>query len=127
MTRYLSTLEVIYLHSVVIEETGGSSGIRDFGSLEASIALPKSTFDGQELYPTIISKAAALAHSLVGNHPFVDGNKRIGHAAMEAFLRLNHMQLKPANSDEQTFLDLASGLISRKQLEALMAPRIQPS
>ena len=83
--RYLSLLEILELHEAVISETGGARGIRDMGALESALNQPRLTFDQSNLYPGIISKAAALCYSLIMNHPFVDGNKRVGHAAMETF------------------------------------------
>ena len=83
--RYLTLGEVVDLHRRLLHATGGASGIRDFGALESAIAQPKATFGGVDLYPTLVEKAAALAFSLVQGHPFVDGNKRVGHAAMEIF------------------------------------------
>lgn len=91
--RYLSLGEVVDLHRRVLQTTGGASGIRDFGLLESVIAHPKASLGGVELYPTLIEKAAALAFSLVQGHPFVDGNKRAGHAAMETFLVLNDTEI----------------------------------
>ena len=84
------------------------------------------TFDDRDLYPTLVTKAAALAYSLVMNHPFVDGNKRIGHAAMEVFLVLNDVEVA-ANVDEQesVFLKLADGQISREQLTDWLAARLR--
>ena len=83
--RYLSLQEVISLHSLLIAQSGGSSGLRDRGALESAVAQPEASFGGEQLYPDLASKAAALGHSLIQNHPFVDGNKRVGHAAMEVF------------------------------------------
>ena len=83
--RYLSLQEVISLHSFLISQSGGSSGLRDRGALESAVAQPEASFGGEDLYPSLASKAAALGHSLIQNHPFVDGNKRVAHAAMEVF------------------------------------------
>lgn len=82
--RFLHLAEVIELHRLVIEETGGSPGIRDLGALESAMAQPRMSFGGEDLYPGLPEKVAALGFSLIRNHPFVDGNKRVGHAAMEA-------------------------------------------
>ena len=81
--RYLSLQEVISLHSLLVSQSGGSSGLRDSGALESVVAQPEASFVGEDLYPNLASKAAALGHSLIQNHPFVDGNKRVGHVAME--------------------------------------------
>ena len=83
--RYLTLNEVLTLHDRLIVQTGGSIGVRDIGRLESSLAQPRMTFDGAELYPTLAEKAATLGFSIIQNHPFLDGNKRTGHAAMEIF------------------------------------------
>lgn len=91
--RYLSLAEVVELHRIIIEQTGGSSGLHDMGALESAMAQPRMTFGGNDLYPSLVEKAAALCFSLVKNHPFVDGNKRVGHAAMETLGQLNREDL----------------------------------
>jgi len=77
-----------YLHNILIEEFGGSKGVRDVGSLEAALNRPFATFDGQDLYPTAEEKAAALFESIIINHPFMDGNKRTAYVLLE-YLLLN--------------------------------------
>ena len=86
--HYLTLNQVLDLHERLLERFGGSAGVRDLGGLESALAQPGMTFAGEDLYPTIIEKASALAFSIIQNHPFVDGNKRVGHAAMEVFLIL---------------------------------------
>jgi len=115
--RYLSLGEVIRLHEWVIEQTGGAVGIRDLALLDSALAQPRATFDGRDLHPTVLDKAAALCASLVQNHPFVDGNKRAGHAARATFLLLNGLDIT-ATTDEQErlILDLASGALRREDL-----------
>ncbi len=98
--RYLTLNEVLDLYQQVMEQSGGAVGIRDLNALESAVAQPRMTFGGEELYPTVVEKASALGFSLVMNHPFVDGNKRIGHAAMETFLVLNGFEIN-ASVDEQ--------------------------
>jgi len=97
-----------------MERSGGGVGIRDLGALESAVAQPRMTFNDKELYPTIIEKASALGFSLIQNHPFVDGNKRAGHAAIETFLILNGYEIS-ASVDEQVeiILGIASSKISR--------------
>jgi death-on-curing protein len=115
--RYLSLQEVISLHSLLISQSGGSSGLRDRGALESAVAQPEAGFGGEDLYPDLARKAAALGHSLIQNHPFVDGNKRIGHAAMEVFLLLNGHEIAASVDDqEKIILDVASGNVSRNEL-----------
>lgn len=115
--RHLTLGEVVELHFRILQLTGGAQGLRDLNGLESALAQPKATFEGRDLYTTLHEKAAALGFSLVRNHPFVDGNKRVAHAAMETFLLLNGRQLE-ASVDEQERLmtDLAAGQIEREQL-----------
>jgi death-on-curing protein len=114
--RYLTLNEVLRLHQQVIQQSGGSGGVRDLGALESAVAQPRMTFNGQELYPTLIEKAASLGFSLIQNHPFIDGNKRIGHAAMETFLVLNHFEIRDSvDNQEKIILDVASGLMPRQK------------
>ena len=117
MTRYLSIHELLALHERIAEQSGGGFGVRDLGLLESALAQPRQSFDGADLYPSLVEKAAALGFSLIGNHPFVDGNKRIGHAAMEIFLVLNGYEID-ADVDEQERLVLAvaAGEMTRARL-----------
>lgn len=112
--RVPSRSEVMELHLQIISGSGGMAGLRDPGMLDSALAQPFMTFDGEDLYPSLADKAAALAFSLINNHPFVDGNKRIGHAAMEVFLVLNAHELS-ASVDEQEsiILQVASGAFDR--------------
>lgn len=89
----LTVEQVRMLHQDLIAETGGSEGVRDEGMLDSALQLPFQTFDGQALYPSIQQKAARLCSSLVSNHPFVDGNKRIGIHTMLVFLAANGVEL----------------------------------
>lgn len=89
----LTARQVTLLHQDLIAETGGMDGLRDAGLLDSALNLPFQTFDGQALYPSVQQKAARLCHSLVNNHPFVDGNKRIGVHAMLVFLAINGIEL----------------------------------
>ena len=124
--RCLTLAEVLDLHRRVIEQSGGAYGVRDLGGVESAVAQPQMTFGGEELYPTIESKATALCLSLVMNHPFVDGNKRIGHAAMETFLVLNGFEMVAAVDDaEKVILTLAAGDLSREELLEWATSHIQ--
>ena len=126
MTRYLTLAEVVNLHRL-LEVTGGATGIRDLGALDSAIAQPKATFGGVDLYPTLVEKAAALCFSLVLNHPFVDGNKRLGHAAMETFLVLNGNEIDAGvDEQERLMLDVAAGRIDRTQLMDWLRQHIKP-
>ena len=90
----------------VIEVSGGSQGVRDQGLLESAIYRPQASFGGHDLYPDLFSKAAALGHSLIKNHPFVDGNKRTGFESMRLFLRMNGFDLRMG--EEQKFVFILS-------------------
>lgn len=117
MTRYLTMTEVKQLHKLLIEQSGGSHGLRDEGALESSVSQPQMSFGGVDLYPDLPDKAAALAYSLVQNHPFIDGNKRIGHAAMEVFLVMNGYEIEASVDEQETmFLRLAAGGVKREDL-----------
>lgn len=127
MMRYLNLIEVLELHRLILEQSGGLGGVRELGGLESALAQPRMTFGGQELYATLIAKAAALGFSLVSNHPFVDGNKRIGHATMETFLVLNGEELNTdVDEQEQTILQLAAGKLSREDFTGWVTSHLQP-
>jgi len=112
--RYLSIAEVLALDERLLATSGGGAGVRDLDALESAVSQPHAAFGGQDLYPDLITKAAALCYSLVMNHPFVDGNKRVGHAAMETFLLLNSHEIESdADEQEQVILQLAAGDLSR--------------
>ena len=111
----------------MLQETGGADGVRDAGMLDSAIARPRSAFGGADLYPTLEGKAAALCHSLVMNHPFVDGNKRIGHHAMWVFLRLNGLHLEATVDEaEALILRLASGGCPVEELEGWIRAHVVP-
>jgi death-on-curing protein len=119
MIRYLTLEEVLELHRLALEQAGGLAGVRDLGALDSALAQPQMAFGGQDLYPSLGEKAAALGFSLVCNHPFVDGNKRVGHAAMETFLVLNGWELAAGvDEQEQVILRLAAGALSRDEFTA---------
>lgn len=91
--NYLTPEQVLFIHSRLVTETGGSHGVRDLGLLESAVAPPRASFDDRDLYPDLYTKAAALMDSLINNHPFVDGNKRTGITAAGLFLQINGWQL----------------------------------
>jgi death-on-curing protein len=125
--RYLTLGEVVELHRRLLEATGGAAGIRDLPALESALALPRTTFDGADLYPTLAEKAAALCFALVQNHPFVDGNKRVGHAAMETFLVLNGAEIDAHTDDqERVMVHLAAGRLNRAELLDWLRQHLKP-
>jgi len=125
--RYLSVGELLELYRRVIEATGGGFGVRDLGSLLSSLAQPRMTFGDSDLYPSLPEKAAALGFSIVMNHPFLDGNKRTAHAAMELFLRLNsHELVAPVDEEETILLGLAAGTLPREEFTTWIVSHIRP-
>lgn len=92
MTNYssLSIEKVLYLHEKIIDQTGGVQGIRDFTLLHSALERCKATYAGDDLYPSLLEKAAALLHSLVMNHAFLDGNKRTAYEVTKGFLYFNN-------------------------------------
>ena len=125
--RYLTLDELLRLYARLMQRTGGSAGIRERGGIESALAQPQITFDGDDLYPSLADKAAAFGFSLIMNHPFIDGNKRIGHAAMELFLLLNgHELVAPVDEQEQVILLVASGEFSRGEFTEWVAAHIKP-
>jgi len=123
--RRLSLEEVLELHGMVLEQSGGSPGLRDRNALESALAQPDMTFGGEDLYPTLVEKACALGFSLIKNHPFLDGNKRIGHAVMEVFLVLNGHEISAAvDEQEAVILGLAAGEIGRDEFLDWLRPRV---
>lgn len=127
MTLYLSIEQVLHIHAFQVKRFGGSPGLRDRGALEAAIARPQMTFGGEDLYPDVAPKAAALMHSLVMNHPFVDGNKRVGAHATLVFIRINGMEplITPAELTQVT-LAVARGELSAEALTVWLRQRLQP-
>lgn len=123
--RYLTLSEVLELHRRIIAQSGGSLGVLNLGALESALAQPRMTFDGGELYPSIAEKASALGYSLIMNHPFVDGNKRTGHAAVEVFLVLNEFEIDASvDQQERIILQVASGELQRDEFTAWLRSHI---
>ena len=113
----LSKSQVLLIHDQLISETGGSSGLRDEGMLDSALNAPFQTFGGEDVYPSLQQKAARLCFSLVKNHPFVDGNKRIGAHAMLVFLALNGIDLQHSQTElSDVILQLAAGEIEATDL-----------
>jgi len=115
--KIISLFQILEMHRQIIAQSGGTLGVRDFGALESALAQPTMTFDKKELYSTLTEKTAALTFSLAMNHPFVDGNKRVAHAAMEVLLFLNGCEINATvDEQEELFLNLAGGKLTRGEL-----------
>ena len=115
--KRLTKTQILKMHSFLIQKTGGSDGVRDEGLLDSALNLPFQSFDGEDIYKTIQAKAARLGFSLINNHPFADGNKRIGILAMLVFLEMNGIEI--ICTDEELVelgLGVADSSVSYKDL-----------
>ncbi len=109
--------KVLLLHKLITEETGGDPNIRDIALLESALESAFQTFDGDELYPSKEEKGARLGYSLISNHAFVDGNKRIGMYIMLTFLEVNGIRISPSVDDVvRVGLAIASGKMKYEEL-----------
>ena len=107
--RWISKDQVLALHARLIRDYGGTGEVRDEGMLEAALCTPFQTFGGMDLYPGVIEKAVAIGFGMIKNHPFLDGNKRIGTHLMLLFLELNGVEL---TYDDEDFIALILGVAS---------------
>ena len=115
--KILNKRQLLMLHSMLITNSGGMDGLRDEGLLDSAITTPLQTFGGQDLYPSILEKAARLGYGLIHSHPFVDGNKRIGTHAMLVLLDINNITLSYEDEDLiAAILRIASGDMDDKGL-----------
>lgn len=105
----LTEQQVLSVHKMMIKATGGLDGVRDTGLLQSALSAPFQAFEGEEVYPSLLSKAAAICRSVISNHPFVDGNKRTGIHVMLIFLEVNGIQ--PDYTQEE-LVDLGLGIAS---------------
>lgn len=114
---HLTVEQVLFIHMRLIVETGGGMGVRDLGLLASAVARPQATFGGEDPYPDLFSKAAALLDSLVRNHPFIDGNKRVGITAAGLYLQLNGQRLTASSPELHVFtLQVARSELSVEQI-----------
>ena len=108
----ISVVEVEQLHKLLIDQFGGSHGIRDMAALESALSRPFQTFDNYDLYPTVIDKAASLIESILTNHPFIDGNKRTGYLVLRLFLINNGLDIFASQDNKFEFvINIASGAL----------------
>ncbi len=115
--KKLSKKQILMLHTQLIQQTGGSEGVRDYNLRDSALETPFQSFGGDQLYPTIQAKAARLGYGLIKNHCMIDGNKRIGTHAMLVFLALNGIELKYMQKElYETILDVAAGKIEYEDL-----------
>ena len=122
--RFPSTEFVLREQEKIIDDAGGLHGVRDMHSMLSALGQPMQSFGGQDLYPDVIAKAAALGYFLIRNHAFVDGNKRIGHEMMEWVLRANRFEMiKEIDDQERTVLAVAAGELSLDDLTSWLRKR----
>lgn len=126
MTEYLSVEQLLALHAALLEATGGAPGLRDKELLESAIARPAASFGGQDLYPSLAAKAASLMKSLVGNHPFVDGNKCIAIATTELLLQINGYRLIADDETlEEMTLAAAASEVEMEEIRILLEQNME--
>lgn len=108
---YLTLEQILVIHEDQIERYGGTSGLRNLELLESAVFRPQSTFDGKDLYEDVFEKTASLIHSLILNHPFIDGNKRTGMVGGLVFLEINGFLLKV---QQKEFVEIALAIATKK-------------
>ncbi|MEW6009454.1 MAG: type II toxin-antitoxin system death-on-curing family toxin [Candidatus Omnitrophota bacterium] len=115
--KYLSIEQILLAHQELIKRYGGSHGIRDQGLLESAVFRPQASAFGQDAYPTLFEKCAVLGHSLIKNHPFIDGNKRTGFAAMHLMLLINGYDLTSTTKEEVSMAEnVALGKMNESEI-----------
>jgi death-on-curing protein len=124
---FLTLDEVVAIHRDQIDRYGGSLGVRDWGLLQSAIAMPAATFGGQFLHPDLCEMAAAYLFHLVQNHPFIDGNKRVGAAAANVFLEMNDLRLDADEDDyAELVLSVARGDLSKSAAAEFFRTNVKP-
>jgi death on curing protein len=122
----ISRQEVLAIHDILLGRFGGKEGVRDEGLLDSAINRPFQTFDGKELYPNPIDKAAALFESIITNHPFIDGNKRTAYVLMRLLLKENNLDIVSAEDEKYDFvLMAASGKLSFDEMREWIRSKLQ--
>jgi death on curing protein len=125
--HYLTLNQALEIYRRIGLQSGGAVGILNLGGLKSALAQPYMTFDGKELYPTLVEKAAAVGFSVIQNHPFVDGNKRAGHAMMAMLLELNGYEIQATVNEQVTIImQIASGELSRAVLCEWLQDHVKP-
>jgi death-on-curing protein len=125
--RYLTRDELLYLHARIIDLCGGSSVLRNARAVKAALDQPQQTQRRESKQATLIAQAAALGYAIMQSVPFMEGNKRVGHAAMEAFLLLQGHEIKaPLDEQENIILQVAAGVLTRDELATWLAEHVEP-
>jgi death-on-curing protein len=124
----LTVDEIILLHEKIITATGGPSGLRDYGLLESAVLGCYQSFEGNDVYPSVVEKAARLAYSLCNNHAFVDGNKRVAVTAMLVLLRMNNIELAFTQKELISLgLGIASGSVGYDDILTWLTAKLIPN
>ena len=119
---FLTVEEILEIHADQIKRYGGRSGLRDLGLLQSAVAVPRSSFGGRYLHGTLFEIAAAYLFHIVQNHPFVDGNKRVGTAAALVFLKMNGIDIAvPNDALVELVLDVAQGKVNKTEIAEFLA------
>ncbi len=122
----ISEKEVLEIHAILIERFGGANGVRDKELLDSALNRPYQTFDGNELHPTPIEKAAAILESIVKNHPFTDGNKRTGYVLARLLLMNEHLNIVAEQEEKYKFvISISTGELSYDQIKDWLHKRTQ--
>ncbi|MCK6469683.1 MAG: type II toxin-antitoxin system death-on-curing family toxin [Candidatus Brocadia sinica] len=124
--NWVSLEELLVIHEMIVDETGGVHGVINLGGLDSSLARPFTSFQGQELFPDLWSKVAALIHSIIAFHPFVDGNKRVALVAADVCLRMNGYRLIPSEEIEPFFWSIARGEKSVEEITQWIQSHSEP-
>ena len=121
----ISADEVINIHDILIDKFGGTHGVRDINALESAITRPFMTFDQKDLYPSLTTKAAALIESLISNHPFLGGNKRVGYVIMRYFLLTNGFDIQATQSEKFEFvIKIAQNQLQFEQINSWISEKL---
>ncbi|MCD8740214.1 type II toxin-antitoxin system death-on-curing family toxin [Mucilaginibacter roseus] len=123
----ISFQSAVRIHNKLIDEFGGSKGVREDNLLESALSRPFATFDGIDLYPAATDKAAAIFESLIINHPFMDGNKRIAYVMMEILLRFDGLYLPVSQNEKYQFvINASTGEIRFEEIKNWIEANTQP-
>ncbi len=122
----ISTEDVLKIHKLLIDQFGGSHGVRDKSSLNSAINRPFATFDKQELYPEPVDKAAAILESIVTNHPFIDGNKRTGYVLARLLILKSGLDIKATQEDKyEMVIEVSKGKWKFEQIKDWLTERCE--
>ena len=124
--HYLSAEEILVIHELLLAEFGGIRGVTEagFGRLETAVSVPRQSMFGDDLYPDLASKAGALAHAIIRNHPFSDGNKRVGAVVLVEMLERNGAHLEATNDELYAITMAAANALDRETVGAWVAQHI---